>query len=157
MKNFEEHLSGIAEEMQAKKDISDRTQDYTNAAVDLLFSTAKSAADILNRGIDFDIVKILRLDGEIVPLLFTFNDNCSGFVAITPGKYIFFIATNSGVIYTYGLQKNRKQGGNLMKSCIQLLTINYWLSPSSVEYRDSTGALLEPQEIVYHLFKWGAS
>lgn len=158
MKNFNEHISNIADNMRERKDIfQDITDVVTDKAVDLLFSTATTAADILNGNIDGEAVKIFRLEDEIVPLLFAFTDNGRGFVAIMPGKYIFFITNNSGVIYTYGLDKSiGKQGGNPMKNCIQLLTISYGTTQSSVEYRDSTGVILDPQEIIYHLFKWGS-
>lgn len=156
MKDFREQMSVIGKEVQMTNGVSAAVtvSKAFNRAISDLFSTAREAAAIVNQYKTPDLIKILKIEDELVPLLFRFGDDCSGFVMITPVKYVFFISNNSGVIYTYGLERDMKRSKSIMTDSVQLLTINYRIVRSSVEYRDSTGSVLDPEEVVYHLFKW---
>lgn len=159
MKDFKEQISSIGEKVQMRGGDSSfaPVSKAVNRAISDLFRTAREAAAIVNQDEKPDLIRILKIEEELVPLLFKFGGDCSGFVMITPVKYVFFISNNSGVIYTYGLERDMKQGKSIMTDSLQLLTINYRIIRSSVEYRDSTGSLLDPEEVVYQLFKWGMS
>lgn len=158
MEDFKEQIKNIKNSYETRNEDDYSDERYRNVALDELFHTAREAAHVMNEGNAGRFVRIFRIEDELVPLLFRLGDDCSGFVIATPVKFIFFVSGNRGTIYTYGLERNTGiSSGNLLVNAVQLLTLEYKVKPANVIFKDTTGAPLDPEEVVFHLFKWGVS
>ena len=101
MKNFLNEIERISEALlnipnQVAETISD------TPAVEKLFELTEMAIDIFSkRGIDY--VKLHKLPRDLLPLLFTFENESNGFVINTDKKYIFVIGCQPNKIFIYGI------------------------------------------------------
>ena len=157
MKNFKEEILKLEYYINTNTaDIPDTDDSQRiNTALEELYENALYAVKILNDKFSSDVLNIIKIEDDLIPLLFTFNMSTTGFVLVSPQKYIFFISDNVGNIYTYGLEKEkRKPGINISGGSAQLLTINYATVNGEIVYRDSTGNSIDPQEIIYQIFRW---
>jgi|GEM_PF-5306058 len=157
MKNFKEHIKQLESDFNTgtTADLNTDKSENNNPALERLYENTLEAVNILNGRLNSNILNIIRIEDELAHLLFSFNERTTGFVLVTPQKYIFFISNNTGNIFTYGMKrKDRKSGMNLISRSVQLLTINYDTKNGGVVYSDSTGSPIDPEEIVYQIFKW---
>lgn len=133
---------------------SDYPQEINNA-LEELYENTLYAVNIMNDRLNSDILNIIKIEEDLLPLLFNFEVSTNGFVLVSPKKYIFFISDNIGKIYTFGLdRKNSQPSMNITGRSVQLLTVSYNSIKGNIAYYDSTGSLLDPQEIVYQILKW---
>lgn len=157
MKEFREHITAIdTSTIRDDKSLSDTAQSGVSlSSVDELFQIAAEAVNILNKSVGQDIIRIYRIEQEIVPLLFNFGEGSTGFAIISPKKYVFIVSNRGSVIYAYGLEKNKHSAGvNLMSNSKQLISVYCKKSENAIEFTDNTGSYLDPQEVIYQLFRW---
>lgn len=158
MKDFKKQIGCLAASRRNKTANVVQAVNEVSPAFANLLEITKDAADILNDRSASNIIDIYTLEREVVSLLFGFNSTADGFIIATDIKYVFIVTNNTGIIYTYGLEKQKsKKGGSLLSASLQLLTINYNETPEGMEFRDNTGTAIDPEEIVFQLVKWSTN
>ncbi len=125
-------------------------------ALNILFNIARSGVDNFS-GNSACPIRLHRLHEDLVPLLFSFQDRCSGFVIRTEKKFSFVIQSRSS-IFIYGLaSRDGSQAKQNMHRTVQLLSLRYEKVKDEITFYDNTNKVIDPQDAVLQVLKWGIS
>lgn len=155
MDDFIEEIKTISRKAKASENnkISDAEN---NEALNILFNIASSGVNNFSENSAYPI-RLHRLHSDLVSLLFNFQDYCSGFAVKTRKKFSFVIQSKSN-IFIYGLaSKDGSQVKQSMHRTIQLLSLRYEKIKDEITFYDSTNKIINPQDVVLQVIKWGIS
>lgn len=153
MDDFIEEIKTLSQ----KTTPSENNRSYkaeNNEALNVLFNIASTGVNNFNEN-SASSIRLHRLHADLVPLLFNFQDCCGGFVIKTEKKFSFVIQSKSNV-FIYGLaSKDDLQIKQNMHRTIQLLSLRCEKINEKITFYDSTNKVINPQDVVLQVIKWG--
>jgi len=155
MDDFVEEIKTMSRKATASED-NKTSEEENNEALNTLFNIASSGVNNFKENSTYPI-RLHRLHADLVSLLFNFQNYCSGFVIRTKAKFSFVIQSKSN-IFIYGLaSRDGSQVKQSMHRTIQLLSLRYEKIKNEITFYDNTNKVINPQDVVLQVIKWGIS
>jgi hypothetical protein len=160
-KSFEEEISAIAKSKINKKRQS--VQDADNSSDDNVYvevlkhllSISEEAAKIYNTAVNSEVLSVYKLPKEFLEMFLDIPGRRGGFCLISPQKIIVFFDEDPQQITVIGRSRSMdtKQTDYTSKA-VQLFKISFSKIGGESEYKDSTGGVIDPYDIVSILVRW---
>ncbi len=153
MDDFIEEIKTLSQKTTPSE--NNRTyKEENNEALNVLFNIASTGVNNFNES-SASSIRLHRLHADLVPLLFNFQDSCSGFVIKTEKRFSFVIQNKSNV-FIYGLDsEDGLQIKQNMHRTVQLLSLRYEKINDKITFYDSTNKVIDPKDVVLQVMKWG--
>lgn len=160
--DFRKEIEGIARGRVGKRDekggVKEETATETKEAIDMFYNLTELGVSIYNEGLDKEELSLYRLPEEILALSLNTPGSRVGFCLTAPERIIVFLSEGSDQILVLGRKKQQLgTGEGIFTKARQLIRITYMKSEHGMVFKDNTGSLLDPEEVVIHVIKWAVS
>ncbi|MEM7008314.1 MAG: hypothetical protein AAF462_04190 [Thermodesulfobacteriota bacterium] len=126
--------------------------DYTDA-LGLLFLTAKNTVESSK-----EVLSIYNLPTEFLEIFLDIPGRRGGFCIISSSKYVVFFDEEPNTITIIGKNRSKQSGlaQNSSKTS-QLLKVSFSNVDGKYQYKDNTGGIINPNDIVDITINWALS
>ena len=102
-----------------------------------------------------DTLSLYKLPTEFLEMFLDIPGRRGGFCIISPSRMVTFFDEDPNLITVIG--KNRNKEGSVAQTsskAIQLLKVSFSSMEGKYEYKDNTGGIIDPYDIVGLIIKW---
>ena len=160
-KDFENEIIAIARsnkssEEKPKAHLNLNTEDnHYLEVIDQLFSISQKAADIYNSTAESDVLSVSKLPKEFLEMFLEIPGRRGGFCIISTDRLVIFFDEDPDLITVIGKTRNNQSGINQTSAkTTQLLKASFSNKEGKYEYRDNTGGVLDPHDLVSLIIRW---
>ena len=151
-----EKIELVAEEraIEPEADMGKEVKEVMNR----LFNIVELGVTIYNESLDKGKLSLYKLPEELLTLFLNLPGKRLGFCLIAEEKFIVFLDEEPGQVVVVG--KNRQSfgtGENVLAKARQLIRITFMKSDDGFVFKDNTGSIVNPEEIILHIIKWAVS
>jgi len=165
MIDFEEEIKNIAAEKMKSEGKVEKTaaleadtKKEVKEAMERLFEITELGVAIYNKGLNRTELSVYNLAEEVLTLFVNLPGKRSGFCLIADERFVVLLDEKPGQIVVVGKKKEFFGAGeNVLTKAIQLIRITFIKNNDGLVFKDNTGSVLDPEEIVFHLIKWAVS
>jgi len=164
MRDFREKILNIAERKKHtgnKRLISSESNSMSfdlNEVMNILYDKTESGVNVYNEVSEGGELSIFRLPEELLQVFLNVPGKQIGFCLMSDIKFVLFIGEVPNEVIVLG--KKRQSYGNkesFLARAIQLIRIKFEQSGNMYSYRDNTGSLIDPEEIIIHIINWAVT
>jgi hypothetical protein len=164
MQDFREKIMNIAERKKQTSNKRSISPEGNNLSINLkevmniLYGKTELGVNIYNEMINCGELSIFRLPGELLQVFLNVSGKQIGFCLMSDIKLVLFIGEDPNEVLVVG--KKRQSHGNkepFLARAIQLIRIKFEHSGNMYSYRDNTGSLIDPEEIIIHTINWAVT
>ncbi len=163
-KDFENEIRAISKanlerdkEVLANKTPDSEEQDYLNVIQEFL-TISEEAVNIYNSNSKTEVLSVCKLPKEFLEMFLEIPGRRGGGCIISPTRLVVFFDEDPQIITVIGEIRNSKDAQNKTSSkATQLLKVSFSHNAGKYEYKDNTGGVLLPYDIVSLLIKWVAA
>jgi len=158
--DFETRVSGLAEEYLKRDKIHTNTITHTPEdelyleVIDHLYCMSALAVDVFNSSAESEVLSVYKLPGEFLEMFLDITGRRGGFCLISPDKTVIFFDEDPNIITVIGKSRNTIGKENASAKTVQLFKISISKNDKLLEYRDNTGGVLDPYDIILVLVSW---
>lgn len=158
--DFETRIAGLAEEYSLRDKIRTNTISQTPEdglyleVIDHLYSMSAQAVDVFNSSVESEVLSVYKLPGEFLEMFLDITGRRGGFCLISPDKTVIFFDEDPNIITVIGKSRNTTGKENASAKTVQLFKISISKNDKQLEYRDNTGGVLDPYDIILVLVSW---
>lgn len=164
MRDFRERITNIAEGRKQTGNKGSISPEGDNLIIDLkevmndLYDKTELGVNVYNEVAEVRELSIFRLPEELLQVFLNVPGKQIGFCLMSEIKFVLFIGELPDEVLVLG--KKRQSYGNkgpFLARAIQLIRIKFEQSGSTYSYRDNTGSLIDPEEIIIHILNWAVT
>jgi len=157
-KNFEAEISAIAKSNLNKKRKSaeasgNGSDDIYLEVLENFLSLSEKAALIYNTASNSEVLSVYNIPKEFLEMFLDIPGRRGGFCLISPLKIVVFFDEDPQLVTVIGRSRNLDTKSSHSK-VTQLFKISYSIKGQEYEYKDNTGGVLDPYDIVSILVRW---
>ena len=160
-KNFEAEISAIAKSNLNKNRQSAEVSDngsHDHVYIEVLqkfLSISKESVKIYNTAVNSRVLSVYDLPKEFLEMFLDIPGRRGGFCLISPFKIVVFFDEDPQLITVIGRSRNldTKESGSTSKAT-QLFKISFSKKSGEYIYKDNTGGVIDPYDIVSILVRW---
>ena len=158
--DFNDWITVLAKEYLVRNEFNTNIAENTPVdevyleVLDHMFSISRKAVNAFNSSIDSEILSVHMLPGEFLEMFLDIAGRRGGFCLISPQKLVIFFDEDPNIITIIGKSRNTKGKDNASGKTSQLFKITFLKDGKEYEYRDNTGGVVDPYEIVSVLVSW---
>lgn len=163
-KNFENEIRTISKtNLNRDKDISRKIAPVSNdqnylKVIEEFFSLSEKAVNIYNSISGVEVLSARMLPKEFLELFLEIPGRRGGACIISPNRLVLFFDEDPQIITVIGKIRNSGDSrNNTTSKATQLLKVSFSSHKGKYEYKDNTGGVLNPYEIVSLLIRWVAA
>ena len=158
-KSFEAEISSIAKSNNNKE--RQRAQAANNSSDDIyievlqnFLSVIEEAVNNYNTAVNSEVLSAYNLPKDFLEMFLDIPGRRGGFCLVSPIKIAVFFDEDPQIITVIG--KSRKVGGEESGSprTTQLFKISFSKTGKDYKYKDNTGGVIDPYDIVSIIVKW---
>jgi len=160
-KDFENEIIAIAKKNKDKNTYKPEILQHSledkqyKEVIEHLFSITLNAIDIYNSNSESELLSTYRLPREFLEMFLEIPGRREGFCIISPTRIVIFFDEDSQIITVIGKTRNSESNNtNLPTKTHQLFKVSFSKMEKNYEYKDNTGGVLDPYEIVSLLIRW---
>jgi len=159
-KDFENEIRAIAEsnanqDKETSRNIAPDSNDQNYLKViEEFFSISEKAVNIYNSNSKTDALSVYKLPEEFLEMFLEIPGRRGGGCIVSPSKLVIFFDEDPQIITVIGKTRNTRSANNKTSKATQLLKVSFSYQDGKYEYRDNTGGVLNPYEIVSLLIRW---
>lgn len=159
--DFEDQIIAIAqnyknqEEPKALKLETNSGDKSYLQAIENLFLISQQAVDIFNSNSKSDMLSASILPKEFLEMFLEIPGRRGGASIISPNKIVIFFDEDPNTITVIGKIRNNQSGVSQNSAKVaQLIKATFSNIEGEFQYKDNTGGILDPYDIVALLIKW---
>jgi len=160
-KTFEAEITAITKSNLNNKRQSAETSDngsHDHVYIEVLerfLSISKEAIKIYNTAVNSEVLSVYDLPKEFLEMFLDIPGRRGGFCLTSPFKIVVFFDEDPQLITVIGRSRNQatKDSGSNSKAT-QLFKISFSKKDGEYEYKDNTGGVIDPHDIVSILVRW---
>ncbi len=166
MIDFEEEIKSIAiesmklagkEKTTTELEADDIGKEVKEAMERLLEITELGAA-VYNKGLNRRELFVYKLPEEVLTLFLNLPGKRSGFCLIADERFVVFLGDEPGQLVVVGKKRESfGPGENVLTKARQLIRITFIKAKEGFVFKDNSGSVLDPGEIIVHIIKWAIS
>lgn len=161
MQDFRDKIMNIAERNRQTSNKGSIPPEGNNSSsnlkevMNILYGKSELGVNIYNEAIEGGKLSILRLPEELLQVFLNVSGNQIGFCLISDLKFVLFIGEVPDEVLILGKKRQPSGSGEpFLTRAIQLIRIKFERSGNTYSYKDNTGSLIDPDEIIIHIINW---
>ena len=163
MINFRKEIRDIAKERRGVKEeksgsVIEGTGTEIKEVMSRFYSLTELGVSIYNESLNDEELSIYRLPEELLALFLNIAGRRVGFCLMAPEKIIVFLSEGPDQVLVLGRKRQQLgTGESILTKARQLIRITYTKSEHGIVFKDNTGSILDPEEVIIHIIKWAVS
>ena len=158
--DFNDWITALANEYLVRNKINSDKERHTPddemhlEVIDHMFSISRKAVNAFNSSIDSEVLSVHILPGEFLEMFLDITGRRGGFCLISPDKTVIFFDEDPNILTVIGKSRNTTGKESASAKTSQLFKISFFKKGKEYEYRDNTGGVLDPYDIISVLVSW---
>jgi hypothetical protein len=161
MNNFREEVMNLARERLRMKTAAQKAEsasDEVKEVMNSLLKTSELAVSVYNQVAEDEGLAVYGLPEELLALFLNLPGKRVGFCLIAPEKFVVFLDDEPGQVVVFGKKRqNSGSGENVITRARQLIKVSFAKTEDGYLFKDNTGSLLDPEEMILHIIRWAVS
>ena len=161
MNNFREEVMNLAREKLKMKTADRKAESASNSVKEVmesLLKTTELGVSFYNQVAENKKLSIYSLPEELLVLFLNLPGKRVGFCLIAPEKFVVFLNDEPGQVVVFGKKRqNSGSGENVLIRARQLIKVSFAKTEDGYLFKDNTGSVLDPEEMILHIIRWAVS